>query len=246
MSQRTIIFDFDGTLADTHKHSVDIFNSFAEEFGYKTIPWEDIDTYKNMSIPKLIRKLHVPVLKIPTLMSRGRRKYNQLVPFMQLIPQVRDALLNLRQQDVRLGILSSNSKENILLFLENNDLMIFDFIYSTSRLTSKNSALMKLLAEEKLNKEDIVYVGDEIRDILAAHKINVAIAAVAWGFNSGKTLLKHKPTYFLEKPGDLMILCSKQPPKKQRLWLKRLKPRFATRIIDKIKSRRKKNKSSGE
>lgn len=242
MPQKIIIFDFDGTLADTHKHTVDIFNSFAPEFKYKTIPWEDIDTYKNMSIPQLIRKLQVPVLKIPSLMSKGKRKYNQLVPFMQPIEGVREALLQLRQQPVKLGILSSNTKENIMLFLENNNMLIFDFVYSTSKLTSKNTALTRLISDEKLIKEDVIYVGDEIRDILAAQKIELAVAAVAWGFNSAKALLKYKPTYLLNQPMDLINLTTMPPLKGKRNWLKRLKPRFATKIIDKIRSRRKKNK----
>lgn len=242
MPQKVIIFDFDGTLADTHKHSVDIYNSFAEEYHYKKIDWDNIDMYKKMSMPKIIRKLNVPVLKIPSILAKAKRQYNQLVPFMQPIPGIRDALLSLRKQPVKLGILSSNAKENITQFLENNSMLVFDFIYSTSRLTSKNTALSKLLKEENLKREDVIYVGDEIRDVIAANKIAIPIAAVGWGFNAGKSLLKYKPTYYLEKPLDLLGLIAMEPLKTKRGWFKRLKPRFASKLIDKIKSRRKKSK----
>ncbi len=246
MSDKIIIFDFDGTLADTHKHTVEIFNSFAEEFKYKTIPWDNIDDYKKLSMAQLIRKLHVPVLKIPTLVSRGKRKYNQLVPFMQPIVGIPEVLLALRQQPVKLGILSSNSKENIMLFLENNNLLVFDFIHSTSRLTSKNSALNKLIAQEQLDKASVIYVGDEIRDVLAAHKIQIQIAAVGWGFNSAKSLQKYKPTFLLKEPADLLQLTQDIPLKKKREWLKKLKPRFASKLIDKLKARRRKQKKTDE
>ncbi len=242
MSTKIIIFDFDGTIADTHKHTVEIFNSFAEEFKYKTIPWEDIDAYKKLSMSQIIRKLHVPVLKIPTIISKGKRKYNQLIPFMTPIAGVRESLLALRQEPVKLGILSSNTKENILLFLENNNMMLFDFIYSTSRLTSKNTALQKVIHEEKLDKNDVVYVGDEIRDISAAKKIPVTTAGVTWGFNSARSLQKQKPNFLLHKPMELLQLIHPAPVKKRREWLKKLKPQFARKLIDKIKARRKKTK----
>ncbi len=242
MSTRVIIFDFDGTIADTHKHTVDIFNSFADEFKYKKIPWENIEVYKKYSMTQMIRKLHVPVLKIPTIISRGKRKYNQLIPFMVPIEGVREALLTLRQQSVTLGILSSNSKENIMLFLENNNMLVFDFVYSTSRLTSKNTALIKLIQEEKLEKQNIVYVGDEIRDITAAKKIPVSTAAVTWGFNSAKSLQKNKPDFLLNTPAEMINLINPAPVKRKREWLEKLKPQFARKLIDKLKTRQKKTK----
>ena len=39
---RTIIFDFDGTIADTLDSVVKIVNSHAEHFGYKKVTKEDI------------------------------------------------------------------------------------------------------------------------------------------------------------------------------------------------------------
>ena len=39
--------------------------------------------------------------------------------------------------------------------------------------------------------EDVVYVGDETRDIVAARKLGIRVAAVTWGYNSSEALEAH-------------------------------------------------------
>jgi len=104
------------------------------------------------------------------------------------------------------GILSSNSSNNVTEFLNNHDLNFFDFISASSRIWGKNINLKKLLLSHGFNMDEVVYVGDEVRDIIAAKKVGIRVAAVTWGYNSKKALRSQKPDYLISSPEELLNL----------------------------------------
>ena len=108
---------------------------------------------------------------------------------------------------------------------------IFDVVHTTTSLRGKNTVLDRMVSQYNWAREDIVYVGDEIRDIAAAKKSRFRCAAVAWGFNSVKVLKRYKPDYFLNTPWDLTQLLNPPKPRKRRLW---------QRIVGRIRRRRSK------
>jgi phosphoglycolate phosphatase len=54
--------------------------------------------------------------------------------------------------------------------------------------------------------EEMLYVGDEIRDIKASKKAGIAIAAVTWGFNSAESLKAEAPEHVVSEPPELLDL----------------------------------------
>ena len=61
-----------------------------------------------------------------------------------------------------------------------------------------------MLREKKFDKKDVLYVGDETRDITAAKKAKIKVVAVTWGFSSRKGLEKYKPDFLIDKPEELL------------------------------------------
>ena len=105
-----------------------------------------------------------------------------------------------------MGILSSNSQENIEIFLKNHKLDLFDFIHSTSKVWSKDTTLKKIISKYHIPLADMFYIGDETRDIIMAKKVGVKMAAVTWGYNSAAALSKHNPDFLLNSPQELLKL----------------------------------------
>ena len=105
-----------------------------------------------------------------------------------------------------MGILSSNSFENISTFLKNHRLDIFDFIQATSKVWSKHTSLKKLMEKNGFRSDEILYIGDEIRDIVAAKKLGIKVAAVTWGYNSSKALERSAPDFLIHHPNELIRL----------------------------------------
>ncbi len=110
----------------------------------------------------------------------------------------------LRKQSDHFGILTSNSVENVELFLKHHGLQdVFSFVSSTSKLTGKAKHLRSICRTFSIEADDIIYIGDEIRDVKAAKKAGVPVAAVGWGFNSPEALVGANPNFLFHEPTEL-------------------------------------------
>jgi len=114
----------------------------------------------------------------------------------------------LKKRGFQLGIITSNSRENVLGALEKNGLQdTFTFIYSGSTF-GKHKVINKWLKIENINPEEVAYVGDEIRDIDAAKKTGIKVIAVGWGFNSPQALAAQNPNFLIERPQELIEIIN--------------------------------------
>ncbi|NES07303.1 MAG: HAD hydrolase-like protein, partial [Okeania sp. SIO2F4] len=83
------------------------------------------------------------------------------------------------------------------------------FITSGTTLFGKHRAIKKYLKSENIQPEEMVYVGDETRDINAAKKAKVKAIAVTWGFNSREALSEYQPDALVEQPQELIEVINK-------------------------------------
>ncbi len=206
MKKRVLIFDFDGTIADTFQAIVKISNQLADEFQFKTMTSSEAEQMKNNTVKETIAKLNIPLLKIPIIIAKAKSELLKGISEIDPVVGLKETLLQLKNLGIQLGILTSNSAQNVDGFLKNHELQVFDFIKTTSKIWSKDHHLLKIIESYNLKAAEVLYVGDEVRDILAAHRSGIKVAAVTWGYNSSKTLSEHNPDYLLNHPKELLNL----------------------------------------
>jgi len=205
MTIKAIIFDFDGTIADTHDALVEITNRLSGEFGYKPLEKEELTFLKNLSSREIIKKSQISPLKIFFLLRRVRTELGKEIKSLHPVTGIENSLEQLKKQGYQLGIVTSNCKENVIAFLENNQLdSIFNFIYTDVSLFGKHKVLNQIIRQYRLKNDEIAYVGDETRDIHCARKSGTIAIAVGWGFNSPSVLAAHQPDYLIEHPRELI------------------------------------------
>lgn len=207
MKYRVLVFDFDGTVADTFNFVLTIINRLSTEFGFRRVEFHEVETLKGKTPQEIISHLRIPTMKVPAIMAQVRRELRKDISSIKPVEGLKRVLLQLRLSNHRMGILTSNSPENVATFLRKNRLEWFDFISTTSRIWGKSRRLKALLVKRGLQSGEVLYVGDEIRDIEAARKAGVKIAAVTWGYNSRKVLEAHKPDYLVTEPEGLLPVC---------------------------------------
>ncbi|YCM43278.1 HAD-IA family hydrolase [Verrucomicrobiaceae bacterium 227] len=199
-----IIFDFDGTLADSLEAARDIYNRLAPDFQLPAIELEDLPAYQHLGLRGLMQTLGIKPRHVPKLLSQGRLMLREQMADLRPCPDVLTQLPILRENFSKLGILTSNSVENVEIFLRRHGVRHhFDFISTCSKLKGKAKHLRAIARTYSLNPWEMIYVGDEVRDIKAAHKAGVHMAGVTWGFNSRQSLAELEPRWLLSKPGDL-------------------------------------------
>ena len=201
-----LIFDFDGTIADTFQSLITIANRLAKEFNFNEIKPTDIDYLKDKSVQETIAHLNIPLLKFPMIVAKAKRELHKEITSIKPIEGLKDILHQLKSCGYTMGILTSNASNNVMGFLENHDLNFFDFVKTTSKIWSKNRSLKTLMREHQLEDSQVIYIGDETRDIIAAQKVNIRNVAVTWGYNSQKALKAHNPDYLIHSPQELFQL----------------------------------------
>lgn len=205
---KVIIFDFDGTLADTIDILLSITNRLSAEFGFKSATKEELAQLSNLNSWQILQYSGISIFKFPLLIRRLKAELHSEIPHIQLFPGIKEVLLELKKRGFQLGIITSNSRENVLGALEKNGLQdTFTFIYSGSTF-GKHKVINKWLRIENIHTEKVVYVGDEIRDIDAAKKTGIKVIAVGWGFNSPQALAAQNPDFLIEHPQELIKIMN--------------------------------------
>jgi phosphoglycolate phosphatase-like HAD superfamily hydrolase len=199
-----IIFDFDGTIADTFETVVGIFYSLTGR--KQPLPHEEIERLRGMSLPRAAEELHIKPWKMPFLLLLGRRRMTRRMNAIDAHPGVVEIIKKLHNEGHQLYIMSSNSLRNIQKFLRRHDLA-YEFInvYGSAGLLSKARVLKKVVKQNRLDKNDTWYIGDEVRDVVAAQHAGVRVIAVTWGYNTAEILQEHRPTKLVRTPGQIIV-----------------------------------------
>jgi phosphoglycolate phosphatase len=189
---RTIIFDFDGTIGDSLKVIIEIGNQLT----HKNVSTDlsEIENIRGLGLLGVAKELGIKKYQWPLLLYRGRKlmtaHLNEVKPFSGI-----DQLLHrIDSSGYDILIMSSNGKQNIQTFLTHNGLSgYFDEVYGGVGLFSKARSLRKIIKSRKINLNEVIYIGDEPRDIEAANAVKIPCIAVGWGFNTTDILAQYNP-----------------------------------------------------
>src|SRR5579884_3331141 len=189
MKQQAIIFDFDGTIADSIPTMLEIIHRLLHRQKVK----DDISRLRDRSSVQVLRELKMPLWRAYFLIARARRRMAEYVDIIPIVPGM-DAALRELAKTHRLFIVSANSAANAQAFLDHHGLNdVFGHVYGGVAPWRKRHALQWLSRAYGLNPNETWYVGDEDLDIKAAHRAGMKAAAVSWGFSNIRILEQQQP-----------------------------------------------------
>jgi phosphoglycolate phosphatase len=197
-----IIFDFDGTIADSFDY---VAGFLAAEAGMPALGEEQKQGLHGLSMVAMARRLGHRWWRMPKLLFKGRRRMGGVINQLQPFDGVPAVLEKLHAEGHELFIVSSNSVRNVRAFLRHHKLQTYFLeIYGGVGLFGKAPALRRLLKEHQLELKDTVYIGDELRDIEAAQSVKLPVIAVTWGFARPSDLEAQRPSAVAATPADLL------------------------------------------
>lgn len=199
---KTVIFDFDGTLADSFTMCLEIAYELTDN---KSLTDQDkVEELKKGSLADVAKELGVAKHRWPLLIVRGRKIMSGKLDELNAFSGIEKALTDLKKDGFKLYIMSTNSEDNISSFLKRHNLNGYiEEIYGGVGLLGKAGKLKRIIKQNKLRAKDVIYVGDEVRDIEAAKKAGIGVVAVGWGFNDVNRLAEDNPDALVYKRTDL-------------------------------------------
>jgi phosphoglycolate phosphatase len=208
----TVIFDFDGTLVDSLPCIVEVARTLSGKYGY---PEDfDLEHLRNESPFQIRKELGWSWFKALRFIAEMRPLVSKRMRMLPLHPGTKQVLQKL-QKTYTVGILTTNSRETVDTILGREGVTV-SFLDAGSGLFSKDHAIRKLLKRRKLQKDEVVYVGDELRDIDACRKAGIPVIAVSWGMNKRSVLEAAKPDYLIDSPAVLVSTLDTSRPTKER------------------------------
>lgn len=175
------LFDFDGTLFDTIHSSEFVFKEAYLSVGV-TIKDEDILGYTREPIPDVYKRLNAPEDKVDIFAKNILDLVNsqRSIDLTEIYDDTYDTLIDLRSDEAVLGIVTSNNVKHVKDILRKFSMESYFFTVLVGNNEAPVpkpdpmpiNAAMKML-DYKGDKSDIVYVGDALNDVKAAHAAGI-------------------------------------------------------------------------
>ena len=201
----TLVFDWDGTLADSAHLGLIAFEKTFDELG---VPFEHAvyeatyspnwySTYEALGL----QKEHWPVADEIWTRHYGE----QTAP---LIDGVGETLLSLKAKGYQLAIVSSGTRSRVLREVQQSVLSdAFAVIVCNEDIVNKKpdpEGLLRALHSMNVLASQCAYVGDAPEDIEMGRRGNVMTIGVRSNYPSSGRLLSAKPDLYLDRLADLI------------------------------------------
>lgn len=204
MDRACIVFNFNGVLVNTRFLAVELFNQIAKIKGYRSIQDDQIESLSRLSIRNRCKILGVPLYQMPIVGISIKARYQEAFSKLEAVEGISTLLLSLKEQGYKIGFITSNSKRATREFLQHNQMDSFDFEYYSSNPFTKFRDLNLFVNKYNIKKENLIYVGDELRDIKAGNRVGISSIGVTWGYDSSTLLKQGNPAYIAVKPEDIL------------------------------------------
>ncbi|MCF7977516.1 MAG: HAD hydrolase-like protein [Chromatiaceae bacterium] len=204
-----VVFDFDGTLADSFPWFAAELNAVGRDWGFRQVAAEDASRLRHLSADAIFRELRVPRWKLPWIARDLRRRMARDIDQITLFEGIEPLLNRLAVSDLRVAIMSSNTARNIRTVLGPSLYAGIEAFECGAALNGKQQRLKRLSRRLRLPTAALIYIGDEVRDIEAARRAGAKAGAVTWGYNSESALRAKAPDQLFQQIAEIadQLLC---------------------------------------
>jgi phosphoglycolate phosphatase len=203
---RLVVFDFDGTLADSFPWFLTVINQIAERHGFRPIDMARLDELRGFSGRQMMKHVDLPMWKAPAVAKEMRARMAERAEEIPLFAGVDTLLRGLRAKGARAAIVTSNSQENVVRILGGENASLLHFFECGAAMFGKKTKLSKLLKVSGVPAQEVLCIGDEIRDAEAARALGLDFIGVAWGYTRPDALQAYSKGPLFSTPEEILTV----------------------------------------
>ena len=200
---RLVIFDFDGTLADSGDWFLSIADQLAHRFNFRTVSTEEVEMLRGRTTREVIRYLGIPRWKLPGIGRYLHALLAEQTDRIALFDGVDALIERLAAAGMKIALVTSNAEANAKAILGPANVARIDWFECGASLLGKAPRYRKVLRRGYIEPYEAIAIGDETRDIAAARKVGIASGAVLWGYANREALTHAAPDALFERPDEI-------------------------------------------
>ena len=213
---KLVIFDFDGTLADTKENIILTFQMTMKELGVETKSRQECAATIGLTLEDAFKVLYpgMAAEKYVLLRDTYRRifKENRKILVPGLFPEVMETLEELRRRGYLMSIASSRQSPSLHSFLEDMKIAhLFEYAVGGDNVEHPKpapDAVLQILRHYNLSAEEAFVVGDMPFDINMATNAGVKSCGVTWGNADAAQLRESGANYVIDKMSQLLEILN--------------------------------------
>ena len=211
-----VIFDFDGTLADTKENIILTFQMTMKELGVEIKSRQECAATIGLTLEDAFKVLYpgMAAEKYILLRDTYRRifKENRKILVPGLFPEVMETLEELRRRGYLMSIASSRQSPSLHSFLEDMKIAhLFEYAVGGDNVEHPKpapDAVLQILRHYNLSAEEAFVVGDMPFDINMATNAGVKSCGVTWGNADAAQLKESGANYVIDKMSQLLEILN--------------------------------------
>ncbi|QOZ53137.1 HAD-IA family hydrolase [Bradyrhizobium sp. CCBAU 53338] len=204
------IFDLDGTLVDSFPWFLRTINDVADRFGFRRVRDEDIEGLRHASTREILKQLEVPLWKLPAIARYARRLKGEAASEISLFAGAEAMLRTLAETGVQLALVTSDSEVNARQKL-GASAALFQHFDCAASVFGKPAKFRRVIRRAGVTPDNVVSIGDEVRDIEAARAVGIACGAVSWGYAAPAALRALAPDYVFAQMDEIADAVGRMP-----------------------------------
>lgn len=213
---KLVIFDFDGTLADTKENIILTFQMTMKELGVEIKSRQECAATIGLTLEDAFKVLYpgMAAEKYVLLRDTYRRifKENRKILVPGLFPEVMETLEELRRRGYLMSIASSRQSPSLHSFLEDMKIAhLFEYAVGGDNVEHPKpapDAVLQILRHYNLSAEEAFVVGDMPFDINMATNAGVKSCGVTWGNADAAQLKESGANYVIDKMSQLLEILN--------------------------------------
>lgn len=202
-----VIFDNDGTLADTFPWFLSVLDGVADRYRFRRADPAERERLRSLGPREILAELAVPRWRLPFIVRHVRRLKADEIGSFRLFPGVPETLRRLSEAGVRLAIVSSDTEANVRAILGPDLSRLIGTFDCGASLFGKRRHIARVVRRAGASPRSVLYIGDEIRDAEAARAVGTAFGAATWGYSDGDALRRAGPDAVFGHPREIAEHC---------------------------------------